>query len=102
MSDRELIGVDFDNTLTDPDQDEWAEAYDREPNWDVIKAVQHAYQSGDRIIIWTARKWNEAPQVAGWLHAHEVPFHGLRCCKGGADKYIEDKAVLPEDFAIES
>jgi len=98
MADGPLVAVDFDKTLTDPDQDEWAEAYDQEPNEDVIEAVREAYFDGKKIIIWTARQWPEAPQIAGWLTAHEVPYHGLRCGKGGAEKYVDDKSVSPEEF----
>lgn len=94
-----LLAVDFDKTLTDPDQDEWAPAYQQEPNPAVIEAVREAYISGVHVVIWTARQWDEASGVAGWLTAHDVPFHGLRCGKGGADAYVDDKAILPEEFA---
>lgn len=94
-----LLAVDFDKTLTDPDQDEWAPAYQQEPNPAVIEAVRETYISGVHVIIWTARQWDEASEVAGWLTAHDVPFHGLRCGKGGADAYVDDKMVSPEDFS---
>lgn len=92
------IAVDFDRTLTDPTEDEWAEAHERAPNEDMIEEVREAYISGDQIIIWTARQWTEAPQIVGWLHAHEVPYHGIKCAKGGADQYIDDKAITPTEF----
>ena len=96
-----LIGVDFDKTLTDPKQDEWRPAFQQEPNEEMVEKVQECYISGQKIVIWTARQWNEAPQVAGWLTAHEVPYHGLQCGKGGADKYVDDKTVRPEEFLNE-
>jgi hypothetical protein len=92
------LGVDFDNTLTDPGQDEWKPAFEQEPNEEMIAAVNESYKNGNRIIIWTARQWNEAPQIAGWLTGHEVMFHGLMCGKGGADEYIDDKATTPTEF----
>jgi len=98
MGDSSLIGVDFDKTLTDPDQDEWSEAFDQEPNEEVVEATREAYFDGAKVIIWTARQWPEAPQIVGWLHAHEVPFHGLRCGKGGADQYVDDKTISPSEF----
>lgn len=94
----ELINVDFDKTLTSPTEDEWMPAYQQNPNQKIIDAVNEAYTNGNKIVVWTARQWNEAPQVAGWLTAHEVPYHGLKCGKGGADRYIDDKAVTPEEF----
>lgn len=93
-----MISIDFDKTLTDSDEDEWLPAFERKPDKEMIAAVNEAYKSGNRIIIWTARQWNEAPQIAGWLTAHEVMYHGLRCGKGGSDEYVDDKATTPEEF----
>jgi hydroxymethylpyrimidine pyrophosphatase-like HAD family hydrolase len=101
MGEGPVVCVDFDKTLTDPDQDEWRPAFEQEPRPEVIEAVQEAYKSGKKIIIWTARQWNEAPEVAGWLTAHEVPHHGVQCGKGGAEKYVDDKAISPEKFIRE-
>lgn len=97
----QAVGVDFDNTLTDPTADEWRPAFEQEPNEGMIAAVTDAYQNGDQIIIWTARQWNEAPEMIGWLTAHEVPFHGVMMGKGGADQYVDDKATRPEEFINE-
>lgn len=93
-----VINVDFDKTLTDPDECEWSEAHKREPNREMVDAVRQAYISGCQVIVWTARQWYEAPQVAGWLTAHEIPYHGLRCGKGGSECYVDDKAMTPEEF----
>jgi hypothetical protein len=64
----------------------------------MVEATRNMYFGGNKVIIWTARQWSEAPQIVGWLRVHEVPFHGLQCAKGGADKYIDDKTVTPEEF----
>lgn len=101
MIDAEMVNIDFDKTLTCPSNDEWNEAHKAEPNSEMVEAVQEAYFSGTKIIVWTARQWSEAPQVAGWLQAHEVPFHGLQCGKGGSDLYVDDKAVTPKEFINE-
>jgi hydroxymethylpyrimidine pyrophosphatase-like HAD family hydrolase len=97
----QLLCVDFDKTLTDPKQDEWLDASEQSPNESVIESVREAYYDGNKIVIWTARQWYEASEIAGWLTAHEVPYHGLRCEKGGADRYVDDKAITPEDFINE-
>lgn len=98
MAEGPLVAVDFDKTLTDPNQDEWANAFEQTPNPDVIEATREAYFDGAKVIIWTARQWSEAPQIAGWLTAHEIPYHGLQCGKGGAEKYVDDKTVSPAEF----
>lgn len=97
VGDSRLVNIDFDKTLTDPDEDEWDEAFRLDPNDPMIEAVREAYFSGYLIIVWTARQWWEAPQIVGWLHAHEVPFHGIRCGKGGSDAYVDDKSIRPEE-----
>jgi hypothetical protein len=99
MTEGRLLAVDFDKTLTDPEAGEWNPADEQNPNPEVIEAVRGAYFDGAKVVIWTARQWSEAPKIAGWLTAHEVPYHGLRCGKGGADKYVDDKTVSPEEFA---
>lgn len=71
---------------------------DPEPNIALIARLVELYQAGNVIIIWTARQWAHAPETAGWLIKHGVPFHGLYMGKGGADVYIDDKAVEPAAF----
>lgn len=92
-----VYNIDFDKTLTDPDEDEWAPAFKRKPNDEMLAFVEGLYINGDQIIVWTARQWREAPQIVGWLIAHEVPFHGVMCGKGGSDHYVDDKAITPEE-----
>jgi hydroxymethylpyrimidine pyrophosphatase-like HAD family hydrolase len=92
------IGVDFDKTLTDSASNEWRPALEQEANKRVVEEVREEYRNGTRVMIWTARQWSEAAQIAGWLTAHEVPHHGLMCGKGGADRYVDDKAMTPEEF----
>ena len=98
--DRKLIAVDFDKTLTDPPPEEsiWKPAHKQEPDTEMVEAVTEAYHSGHIINIWTARKWPEAAKIHGWLTVHEVPYHGLRCDKGSADTYIDDRTITPEEF----
>lgn len=99
MTDQDLLAVDFDKTLTDPAKgDVWRPAQQQEADDEMLDAVRGAYHDGKHIIVHTARKWNEAAQIAGWLTIHEVPYHGLRCEKGGADKYVDDKAETPDMF----
>lgn len=98
-----LIAVDFDKTLTEPPPEKsiWRPAHEQEPDKDMIQAVIEAYHDGHIINVWTARKWPEASQIHGWLTIHEVPYHGLRCDKGAADLYIDDRTITPEEFLDE-
>lgn len=95
MSDR--INVDFDNTLTQDNVAYWAGEVP-EPDEDVIDAVNELYNDGHTIIIWTARQWGQANVIAARCTEWGLKFHGIRCAKGSADLYIDDKSCSPEDF----
>ena len=91
--DRKVYNIDFDGTLT------IAGSYtDLQPNVDMIQKVRELYYSGNIIIIWSARLWESAPDIAGWCIIQRVPFHGLMLGKGGTDCYLDDKAVNSIDF----
>lgn len=93
MSDKGVICVDFDNTLTTSIPSDWSvDGHDAKPDEAMIEAVTNAWKDGYTIIIWTARRWCEAPNIVGSLVSWQVPYHGLRCEKGAATKYVDDKA----------
>jgi len=92
------LAVDFDNTLTESNVEYWnGERPDPDP--DVVEAVNDAYKSGTTVIVWTARPWAEAGRIAAHLTEWGVRWHALRCDKGSADLYVDDKAQKPEAFA---
>lgn len=91
---RKVFAFDLDGTLTKGGPPFWEG--DPEPNFDMISKLRQIYQSGNIIIIWTARQWEYAPLTVAWLIKFNVPFHGIQMAKGGADFYIDDK-MLPFD-----
>jgi trehalose-6-phosphatase len=87
------IAIDFDNTLTEESGDPF-QVGGETPNGDVIEDVQRLKENEHyTIIIWTARPWSHAQQIAGLCVLWGVPFNGIRCDKGGADAYLDDKSV---------
>ncbi len=90
---RKVYNIDFDGTLTTGEYTEWPN-----PSQPMIAKVRSLCKKGNVIIIWTARWWEQANNVASWLIHHSVPFHGIMMGKGGSDCYVDDKAVSPEDF----
>ena len=88
---RRVYCVDIDGTLCDG-----VPYWEGEPSpkVEMIDAVRRLYQNGNIIIIWTARQWEDAPVTVGWLIKNKIPFHGLQMAKGGADYYIDDKAIM--------
>ena len=91
--DRKVFNIDFDGTLTTGE-------YTNDPNPapEVVKKVRALYMAGHLIIIWTARWWDNAPDLVSWLIKHRVPFHGVYMGKGGSDCYVDDKALNVREF----
>lgn len=97
----ERLAVDFDNTLTQEGVRYW-DGERAEPDEGVCEAVRRHYHSGGTVIVWTARPWSEASTIAARLTEWGVPYHGIRCEKGSADVYVDDKAKTPGLFVEES
>jgi hypothetical protein len=88
--------VDFDETLTDGPVAWWDDEREA-PDPDLVKYVRRHYHSGGVVIVWTARPWSEAAKIAARLTEWGVLYHGIRCEKGSADLYLDDKAKRPEE-----
>lgn len=88
---KKTIACDFDHTITHTENE--YEYGSEKPNHEVIEWLKEMYYDGHTIIVWTARPWSEAPIIAARLTEWGVRWHGLRCEKGGADVYVDDKAV---------
>jgi hypothetical protein len=93
---RHVFNIDFDGTLTTGEY-----TNDPGPVMPIINRVRDLYCSGHIIIIWTARWWENAPDMVSWLIKHRVPFHGVMMGKGGSDAYVDDKAVSWEDGEVQ-
>jgi hypothetical protein len=93
---RRVFNIDYDGTLTTGEY-----TVDPGPNQAVIDRVRDLYCSGHIIIIWTARWWENAPDMVSWLIKHRVPFHGVMMGKGGSDAYVDDKAVSWGDVEVQ-
>lgn len=102
-----ILAVDFDGTIAVPD------CYPDigQPNEALIRQLRECHKAGDRIIIWTCRHGQYLEQMRAWLEFFGVPFDGINendpervarfgndCRKLGADVYIDDKAVRPEEW----
>lgn len=93
-----LIAIDLDGTLCEGQF--WGEG-EPKPIEEMIAYVKQLYIKGAHIIIYTARQTGYYTQTHAWLIKHSVPFHGITMqMKPGADIYIDDKALHPEDLNI--
>lgn len=91
-----LICVDMDGTLCEGEF--WHIGNEPTPIQKNIDFVNHLYQKGAHIIIWSARAPVFYPETHGWLISHQVKFHGIMMNKGGADLYIDDKCINIKDI----
>lgn len=88
-----LIAVDFDKTLTSDSGDPYKTGGEV-PDEEMVDYVRWLKEEqNENIIVWTARPWSHAGHIAGLLTMWGVPYNGLRCEKGGADAYIDDKGI---------
>ena len=89
-----VLNVDFDETLTAEPPRDWTPGAEwPAPDEEMIRAVTRAWKDGHTIIVWSARRWVEAPYMVAWLTWHQVPFHAIRLEKGASDGYVDDKAI---------
>lgn len=83
------LAVDFDNTISMP-----GEFYEIGPPIHAnIAKLRECVELGYKIIIHTARHWEEYHLIEAWLEQHNVPFKSIVCGKILAHRYIDDKAI---------
>ena len=98
MTDREIIMVDFDGTLTQGGRF-WTDDKIL-PNQRIINWVNGEYRKGNVIIIFSARPYELMRKTVAWLIENGVKYHGLNFDKTGANRYIDDKAINPNDLGV--
>lgn len=92
---KKVYMVDIDGTLTNGEKF-WEEI--PTVNERVKDVVRELYMDGNIIIIHTGRQWEMANETVSWLIANKIPFHGIFMGKGGADVYIDDRTIRPEEL----
>jgi len=106
MNFHKRIILDFDDTLAFARNRDWINA---RPNENLIKKTNGLYEQGWRIDIFTARgsiscaTREEAaakyqPDMEKWLECNGVKYHSISFDKPLAAYYIDDKAIIPEEF----
>lgn len=99
--------VDFDDTIATTTTRDWNNAI---PHWDIINKMNNLYDKGWEVWIVTARgqlsckgDFKKADKkyrkiIEEWLKNHGVKYHLLSFEKRLASYYVDDKALLPEEF----
>ncbi len=99
-NDQHILCVDFDNTITQGNVEYW-EGELPKPDHDTVESVRQAYYQGYTVIVWTARPWDQAGQIATHLTDWSIPYHGVRCNKGSGTIYVDDKMMSIPEFKDE-
>lgn len=99
-TDKKLIAVDLDGTLTEDDCWTAHECLTAEARVDIIKKVKDLYYDRNVIIIYTARPETMRDETEYWLRKNKVKYHALVMGnnKMGADIYVDDRAIRPEEL----
>ena len=104
MKFKKIFVIDLDNTLCKTPKENGFYQYKKAtPLRERINEVNFLYNSGNKIIIDTARGCNSGfdwhqfteSQLKDWGLKYHILRTGL---KFGGDIYIDDKATNPEDF----
>lgn len=91
--------IDFDGTLSDTHFNPDTGLYDMgEPLPYMIDAVNNCATSHE-IVIFTARPEEEWPAVREWLDTHGVIYQNVTNVKEPALRYVDDRAIRPDEFA---
>lgn len=92
-----VLAIDFDKTIAQASEDPFQTGGEK-PKQDTIDEIKELKENGHHtIVVWTARPWDHARHIAGLCTLWGVPFNGIMCEKGGADAYVDDKAVNQYD-----
>ncbi len=99
-TDKKLIAVDLDGTLTNSNAWTEEECLTAEARVDIIKKVKDLYYDRNVIIIYTARPETMRNETEYWLRKNGVKYHALVMgnSKMGADIYVDDRAIRPEEL----
>jgi hydroxymethylpyrimidine pyrophosphatase-like HAD family hydrolase len=83
------LAVDFDGTLSDTNEDFSIGS----PIKENIEKLRECTELGYKVIIHTARHWEQYMEIEEWLVKHDVPFKFIQCGKILAHRYIDDRAI---------
>lgn len=106
ISTSKVYAVDFDGVLCEDAYPIIGKPYVRN-----IEYLKNARKKGDKIILWTCRDGELLEQAVSWCSAQGLEFdaindnlpemieqYGTNPRKIGADYYIDDKAVIFNEF----
>lgn len=92
---------DLDGTLADTKEDNDFDLTKASPIEANVWACKKSYEEGKKIIIFTARHWDDVGIIEDWLRKYEIPYKFVICGKPLGLRFIDDKAYKPEEVVRE-
>lgn len=86
--------VDLDGTLA---ESVWPEKGIGKPIKRNVVKLRELHTRGWKIVIHTARGWEDYELIESWLRYYDLPFSRIVCGKILAQIYIDDRARHAED-----
>lgn len=96
-----VINVDIDGTLTiEKETVTWSEgAYKKAiPNKDTIARINHLFDEGHQIVLWSARLEEDRKVTVDWMKKHGVKYTKLVLDKPFFNLYICDRVCHVNDL----
>jgi uncharacterized HAD superfamily protein len=97
MTNKKLLGVDVDGTLTKETCWNIEEVKTATPRLDVIEKVNKLYDS-NFIVIYTARRRFLTEATLDWLDKHGVKYHAYSHIKVPFEDLIDDHVTHVNDI----
>lgn len=91
-----IIACDIDGTICS--EERYEDRHKAIPIWDMIDRVNQHFADGDRVMLFTARPWNQYDITKEWLDVVGVYYHELIMGKPNYDIFYDDRTVNPCEF----
>lgn len=86
--------VDLDGTLA---ESVWPDPGIGDPIKVNVVKVRELVRAGYKIVVHTARGWEDYELIESWLNHHDIPFSRIVCGKVLAAVYIDDRGRHADD-----
>jgi len=86
------VAVDLDGTLAEAI---YPQVGIGKPIQSAVNYCRDVTEKGYRVVIHTARSWEDYEGIERWLNDHDIPFKAIVCGKLLALRYVDDRGEYP-------
>jgi len=88
--DMKWISIDLDLTLA---SQVWPEKGIGAPLSGAVESMQQLKELGYKVMIYTARAWDDYLNIENWLNDNNMPFKRIICGKPMVKYHIDDRNI---------